>query len=64
MMRLLIAAVILIGIGAFSLRQFSTTSDSAAPEGTLDPIENAEDRIDEAVNQELERAKELNQTGE
>ncbi|MEL6325512.1 MAG: hypothetical protein AAFQ61_01200 [Cyanobacteria bacterium J06626_23] len=64
MMRLLIAAAILIGIGAFSLRQFAKTSDPAALEGALDTIENAEDSLDEAVNQELERAKELNQTGE
>lgn len=63
MIKILIAGVIVMMLGAFAARQYLSSNAANSPEGTSQ-IEQAEEEIDKAINQELERARELAQPSE
>jgi DNA/RNA endonuclease YhcR with UshA esterase domain len=64
MMRLLIAGVIVITLSALAAKRFFSTDDAITPDAASTQINEARQDINEAVNQELERAKDLNQPSE
>ena len=63
MIKILIAGVIAISLGAFAAKQYLSSNTANSPTGSSQ-VEQAEEDIDKAINQELERAKELEQLSE
>lgn len=62
MLRILIGGVLVIALGALAMRQFSSSSSSPSSSGSpVDQIEDARQDINEAVDQEFQRARDLDQ---